>query len=358
MTSRAVLDYDALRTQVAGLLEAGLGRARALVDREKARTYWEVGRLLNGQLGGRAAYGDQMVERLAGDLGVNRAILYRAMRFHRRLPNIATWQELSWSHCRALITVPEDDALEALLQRTVAERWTVRQLEAHIREVVPRRPARVGVAEPGDGRPAATRPVVAALQPRRGELLTYRLVSSTGPDGGVEPALDLGFRVRRRLGEAGLGDKQARKLERAGLQAEDTVALEQGKGGPRLRPAAVGRERLFTYAAALQRVVDGDTLEVELELGLGDRIVQKVRLRGIDTAELDSEAGQRARAFVAARLGGAGPVVVKTFRPDKYERYLADVFYLAGEPDARRVAAEGTFLNGELLREELAASYR
>lgn len=357
MTTIAPLDYDALRARVAGLLESGTARARAVVDGggEKARTYWEVGGLLNEQLGGRAGYGDQMIGRLAGDLGVNRAILYRAMRFHRRLPNVATWRHLSWSHCRALITVPEDRALEDLLERSVTEQWTVRQLESHIREEVPRRQRQAICIPP---RPVPARPVVASLQPRRGEPFTYRLVSSIGPGGDEDLALDLGFRVRRPLTQLGLGGKQSRKLARAGLGPEDAVSLVDGKGGPKLRPAAVGRERLFTYAAALGRVVGGDALELELELdlGLGNRIVQKVRLRGIDAAELGGQAGQRARAFVEERLRVAA-LVVKTFRPDKYDRYLADVFYRAGETDARAIAAEGTFLNGEILREELTPAH-
>jgi len=350
----ALLEYDALRHRVAGMLEAGMARARALLDKEKAKTYWEVGRLLNEQLEGRAGYGDSMVKRLADDLGVNRAILYRCRRFHRRMPKVAAWQQLSWSHCRALITITDDATLDELLARSAKERWTVRQLEAHIRDRVPPREAR---PESGTATPVAVRPVVAALQPRRGELLTYRLVNSTGLAGDGELALDLGFRVRRPLAEMGLGGKQARKVARAALAAEDTVTLVEGKSGPKLRPAAVGRERLFTFAAALGRVIDGDTLEVELSLGLGVRIVQKVRLRGIDTAELGTVAGERARAFVEDRLGGASPVVVKTFRPDKYDRYLADIFYLAGASDPRVVAAEGAFLNGELLQEELATVY-
>ena len=352
MTAIAATEYNELRTRVAGLLEAGMARARSLVDREKARTYWEVGRLLNERLSGRAGYGDQMVHRLAGDLGVNQAILYRAMRFQRRLPKVATWQELSWSHCRALITVGEDEVLESLRERTVAQGWTVRQLEAHIREETTRRSA----AGPAAEAPAA-RAVRAALTPRRGLLGAYRVVATASPDGVEELALDLGFRVRRPLSELGLGDKQARKVARAGLAEQDTVTVGEAKSGVKLRPAAVGRERLFTYPAALRRVVDGDTLEVEVELGLGARIVQRLRLRGIDTAELGTAAGERARAFVEERLRGGATLVVKTFRPDKYDRYLTDVFYGAGEDDAAGVAAEGAFLNGELLEEELAALY-
>lgn len=64
-----------------------------------------------------------------------------------------------------------------------------------------------------------------------------------------------------------------------------------------------------------------------------------------------------ARAFVAGELAQVGFVVVQTFRPDKYNRYLADLFYLLGEDDAKKVAAEGIFLNRLLLQKGLARSF-
>ena len=81
---------------------------------------------------------------------------------------------------------------------------------------------------------------------------------------------------------------------------------------------------------------------------------QRLRLRGIDAPELKTPEGARARAFVVAELGQVDFVVVKTFRPDKYDRYLADVFYLPGEIDAKKMAAEGVFLNRLLLQKGLA----
>ena len=77
-------------------------------------------------------------------------------------------------------------------------------------------------------------------------------------------------------------------------------------------------------------------------------------MRGIDTAELYTQAGREARAFVEQALADAPTVVVSTRRTDSYGRYLADVKYLAGEARPAAILERGTYLNGQLLREKLA----
>ena len=70
---------------------------------------------------------------------------------------------------------------------------------------------------------------------------------------------------------------------------------------------------------------------------------QKLRLRGIDAPELSVAEGQEAREWVLGRIEEDNAVWVRTERPDKYGRYLADVFL----PD-------GGFLNGELVAQGAA----
>lgn len=58
---------------------------------------------------------------------------------------------------------------------------------------------------------------------------------------------------------------------------------------------------MFTYRCSIVRVVDGDTIDVELDLGFGIRMIERVRLLGIDTPELygpnASKDGQSAANF-------------------------------------------------------------
>ena len=77
---------------------------------------------------------------------------------------------------------------------------------------------------------------------------------------------------------------------------------------------------LYTYSATLLRVIDGDTIVVMLELAPEVWVEQKLRLRDLDCPEMKTPEGKVAKRFTEAALADA------TSKPDKYDRYLADVF--------------------------------
>lgn len=114
---------------------------------------------------------------------------------------------------------------------------------------------------------------------------------------------------------------------------------------------------LWTYLARIRRVVDGDTLLAAVDLGLGHRALPRLRLRGLDAAELYTRRGAAARAFVAQALSRVDVVAITTWLTEAYGRYLADLKYLPGEPDPEAVLAEGTYLNRQLLQQGLAQPY-
>ena len=125
------------------------------------------------------------------------------------------------------------------------------------------------------------------------------------------------------------------------------------------RDLSVDREDLFTYVAMVEKVIDGDTLLVSFDFQGPASVSQKLRLRGIDCPELDTEEGRRAKRFVESRLKDCDFIIVKTYkdRTDRFDRYLADIFCLPGVNDPALVAAEGAYLNQELLNERLAVMY-
>lgn len=119
-------------------------------------------------------------------------------------------------------------------------------------------------------------------------------------------------------------------------------------------PTAPG---LWTYVARVLRIIDGDTLDVVVDLGLGHRAFPRLRLCGIDTPELYTRAGRQARDFVERALTDSPAVVISTSRTDTYGRYLADVKYLRHEASSTLILAKGIYLNAQLLREKLATHY-
>jgi len=111
---------------------------------------------------------------------------------------------------------------------------------------------------------------------------------------------------------------------------------------------------LFWYRARVVNVVDGDTLDLETDLGFRVAFGQRYRLYGVDTRELNDpdpvvrERAVRAKEFVETRVGGS-EVVIRTHmdRRDKYERWLAVVYFLED-------AGTWRYVNEDLIAEGFA----
>lgn len=83
--------------------------------------------------------------------------------------------------------------------------------------------------------------------------------------------------------------------------------------------------RSFVYAAKIERVIDGDTVDVELDLGMRVFFRTRLRIAGIDAPERNTDAGKAAKAFLQGLLPVGWAVTVSTYKPDKYGRALADI---------------------------------
>ncbi len=108
----------------------------------------------------------------------------------------------------------------------------------------------------------------------------------------------------------------------------------------------------FTYKAHVLNVVDGDTIDVEIDLGFDIFWKTRIRLNGIDTPEINSTSQEirnkaaEAKSFVRSAIWGRDVVLV-TYKPDKYGRYLADVHLLDGDKS----------INTQLVEAQLAVPY-
>lgn len=92
---------------------------------------------------------------------------------------------------------------------------------------------------------------------------------------------------------------------------------------------------MWEYQCRVDRVVDGDTLDLLVDTGFFQRYAPRVRLRGVDTAEIygvdkdstEYEDGIRHKEFVEAWIDDAGsaewPFVVVTRKTGKYGRWIA-----------------------------------
>jgi micrococcal nuclease len=114
---------------------------------------------------------------------------------------------------------------------------------------------------------------------------------------------------------------------------------------------------MFQYKAKVVRVVDGDTMWVDVDLGFFLRQTMNLRLNRINTPEIKGEErpeGLKVKQYVEDTLAQCPAVVIKTYKLGKYGRYIADLYYLPGSDDPEEILANGTYLNQELLDKGMA----
>ena len=81
------------------------------------------------------------------------------------------------------------------------------------------------------------------------------------------------------------------------------------------------------YVKKVAKVVDGDTIDVEIDLGFDISFSSRVRLAGIDTPEsrttdkMEKALGLEAKAYVKSQIDSAKTVVIKTEKMDSSEKY-------------------------------------
>ena len=74
-------------------------------------------------------------------------------------------------------------------------------------------------------------------------------------------------------------------------------------------------------------MVDGDTIDVEIDLGFDISITQRVRLAGIDTPEsrtrdlAEKELGLEVKELLKKKLEEAETIVIKTEKPDSTGKF-------------------------------------
>jgi len=101
----------------------------------------------------------------------------------------------------------------------------------------------------------------------------------------------------------------------------------------------------------VKRVIDGDTIEVELDLGFRTKIELILRLARINAPEVRSrdkaekEKGLKVKAYVQEVLSKAKEIKLITYKTGKFGRYLCDIWL------------DGVHLNEFMLKEGLVKPY-
>lgn len=82
----------------------------------------------------------------------------------------------------------------------------------------------------------------------------------------------------------------------------------------------------------ITKIIDGDTIDVVIDLGFSIFTKQRLRFKGIDAPETlskdeqERKFGNEAKDYVSNWLINQNKLIVKTYKDDKYGRVLAEIF--------------------------------
>ena len=330
--------YLALIAVLRDELRQGLARAEAAVHKQRVITYWHIGRHIDKFLPQVPGSNAVFLSRIAADMDFSLDVVRKILKFYRSFPKLPKDPPLSWTRYRALLTAPASQRA-VLLKKAIEEGIGAEELYALIS--AGRRKKQL----PSD---AAAGPA-SKLECRRGKLFIYKTLQGKHlklKKG--EIMVDCGFKWRHKV-----------KISAASsLGGGHIVRSVKTENDYELKYCNDDSSSLYTYIAEVERVVDADTFLLTIDAGFSGWLDARVRLRGIDAPEITTSLGRRAYRCVKKALGNR-PVVIKSYKEEKYGRYLVDLFYMRTKADdLQQIAREGIFLNQELLDRGLAKLYK
>ncbi len=113
---------------------------------------------------------------------------------------------------------------------------------------------------------------------------------------------------------------------------------------------------MYEYRATMVKAIDGDTYDLDVDLGFYLQQRMRLRLLGVDTPEIrgvpaaERERGLAALALVQADIPPGTRVLINTTKTDSFGRYLATLRFVPGvaTPTDEQLRA-GTDLTGRLV---------
>ncbi len=308
------------------------------VTRQKVVMSWKLGKIIDEDLlrNDGSGYGEHLFAKLEQDTALKKRALYQMHSFYKTYPKLPKDDSsLNWSHYRTLSGIKKSDERKYLENLTRENSWDSDRLQL---EVVNTNKASKGKVQNSAQKNSSEK----KLNPTRGKLFSYSLTKVVGSD---KTYFDLGFNVFRVAKE-----ELSQNLHQEAKKQNLVVEVSKKNKSHSVKKSSLKPRNLNAYKAYLERVVDGDTLHVTIDLGFETFHREIIRLKGIDSPELNTADGKKSSKILSSLLENIPFLIVKTTGKDIYGRYVADVFLPERlENDLQKVADEGIYLNQLLL---------
>ena len=293
------------------------------VNYEKIVMCWQIGKIIGEHLSTKRVvnYGNKFFEDLSKDTEISKTSLYQMLNFHQSYPTLPEPSTpLNWSQYRHLSTVKDQRSRNSLELTAIKNNLSANGLLKEIKQ----KKNESKISNQG----------YAKLEFDRGQLFTYKVAKLREKN---KMFLDFGFKVFGAAPHQSFSD-------------DAIIASINNNGQFSLKELAIDKSRLYTYKAYIDKIVDGDTINVILDLGFNIRHKEIIRLAKINAPEKNTQAGERSTKKLQDILKNVEFIIVKTKKTDIYGRYIGDVFFSPEhETDPQKVADMGTYLNQMLL---------
>ena len=347
-TPSETTSYQALLRAVKDELTAGLITVQRALEYQRVKTYWTIGKVIRSGVAAssrsltlNAALYARISDDIGRQLGLDLTVdtLRRSVQFHKTYPRFPQNTPLTFTHYLALMRVTDPQKRARLEQQAIRDQTSSCELKEAVLRLNAAPAALIGQSPQ-------------TLTVARGEPYVYATRPFADLYGRENMCVDCGFKIHVPINgsiirnRSGLSNGKPRYVR----------VIKQGREYS-VRLAVRKRAMIYTYAARVLRVVDGDTLDALLDVGFGIRLQERLRLRAINAPEIKTRAGLAARDFFTTYLSQCPIVIVRTAKAGMYGRWLADIFSLPQSADPHHIAAEGEYLNQVMLDRGLAGVY-
>lgn len=351
MTEISLNNYRNLLTEIQKQIAQAQSNVIQNITRQKVVMAWNVGKIINEHLSRntKTGYGEKLIEQLAQDTSMADKVLYKMRGFYQTYKTLPKDDNnLNWTHYQKLSGIKESEERKRLENLAKENSWTTNDLQTEVTK------SKTTEAKNDKDKFTKKKPeqnnkksLPKKLRPERGKLFSYPIIKLTDAD---TTCIDLGFNFFKSLEE---WDKKL-------LKTTNSVDVTKKKETYSFKKSTIHARKFNTYKAYLERVVDGDTIRVTIDLGFKNFHKEIIRFKGVDAPEIKTEQGKKSAKSLKNILNKTSFLVIKTIKIDIYGRYVADVFFSENksETDPQKIADEGTYLNQLLLDRKLVTSLR
>jgi micrococcal nuclease len=87
---------------------------------------------------------------------------------------------------------------------------------------------------------------------------------------------------------------------------------------------------LYLYKAKVIKIIDGDTIDVVVDLGFTSSRTERLRFARIDAPEVrgaEREAGLQAKDWLLSQISPGSEIFIRTEKDDSFGRYIAEIYF-------------------------------